>query len=399
MNRRNFLHKGGLSAGLFFTSPFAFQDLSADGKENMLPGREKSPVIIRSVDIFKIRNDILIQVTSTEGHTGRIPANEKIIHLLGILKDLIIPFFTGKNAREMEVLLREVYRVNSNYKYAGMPFWISVAHVELAVLDMLARMEEKSVARLLGEPVRSEFPVYLSTFDRENSAEVYTENVLNSIGNFQAVKLKIGGRMSNNLDCIEGRTEKLIPMMRRSLGEDMTIYVDANSSYDSVKAVETGRLLEEYEYGFFEEPCPWQDHQETLRVAETLDIPVAGGEQDSSEAQFRYMIDKKVVDIVQPDIMYNGGFLRTLKIARFANQDGMPITLHSPQQGAANAFKMQFAAIVENIGPFQEYNPGKGYDWCSVDMAFKNGFLHIVDKPGWGIEYDEEVVKKAEIIG
>ncbi|MBR9998543.1 MAG: mandelate racemase/muconate lactonizing enzyme family protein [Cyclobacteriaceae bacterium] len=395
MKRRNFLLKSGLSAGIFLTPDLPVMLEGSKKAEFKLSGMGQIPVIIKSIEILKIRNDFLIEVRSEDGHSGRIPANEKISHLLGILMDLIIPFFIGKNARDMELLLPEIYRVNSNYKYAGMPFWISVAHVELAVLDMLAGIENRSVARMLGKPVRKEFPVYMSTFDRENTAEVYTENVLGSIGDMQAVKLKIGGRMSNNRDCIEGRTEKLIPMMRKALGTGFTIYVDANSSYDAPKAIETGRLLEEYRYGFFEEPCPWQDYQETLRVAEALDIPVAGGEQDSSEAQFRYMMDKKVVDVVQPDIMYNGGFLRNLKIAAYAKQKGVPITLHSPQQGAANVFKMQFASIVENIGPYQEYTPGKGYEWCSVDLIFKKGNLQIVDKPGWGIDYDEDALKRA----
>ncbi len=387
--------QGGLSAGMFFAPGFIKERDRAKINRFKFSISELNPAIIESIEVWKIKDDFLIQIKSKDGYMGRIPANEKIIHLLGVLKDLIIPFFIGKDAREVESLIREVYRVNSNYKYAGMPFWICVAHVELALLDMLAKIMNKPVGQLFMPPVREQFPVYLSTFDRENPAETYVENVQRSLDDFQAVKIKIGGRMSDNLDCIEGRTEKLIPLMRNALGDGITIYVDANSSYDAPKAIEIGRLLEDYQYGFFEEPCPWQDYQKTLQVATSLDIPIAGGEQDSSQVQFEYMIDQKVVDVVQPDIMYNGGFIRTLRIAAYANLAGMPVTLHSPQQGASNAFKMQFVSIVENIGPFQEYTPGTGYPWCSIALNFYEGKLQIVNSPGWGIDYDEDVLKKA----
>jgi L-alanine-DL-glutamate epimerase-like enolase superfamily enzyme len=395
MNRRNFILQCGQFTGALFTPDFLLKKINGWPTDSEIIGLNNQPVIIDSIEIFRVENDFMIQVKSKDGYSGKIPANDKVQNLLGILKDLVIPHFLGKNARELESLTWNVYRVNSNYKYAGMPFWICVAHVELAILDMLGRIDGVPVGRLFDKPIREEFPVYLSTFDRENTAEVYLENVQERIGNFKAVKLKIGGRMSKNQDCIAGRTEKMIPLFRKALGGQLTLYVDANSSYDAEKAIEVGRLLEEYSYGFFEEPCPWQDYEETRKVSDALEIPVAGGEQDSSASQFEYMIRNKVVDIIQPDIMYNGGFLRSLKIAGYARQQGIPITLHSPQQGAANAFKMQFASIVENVGPYQEYNAGKGYDWCSVDIKFNHDKLKIVNKPGWGIDYDEDLLGKA----
>jgi len=387
--------RGGLSAGVFCVPDFfPFSDRKNVSTQKFLSAGQ-DPVIIELIEVLKVKDDLLVRVRSREGLLGQIPANEKLVHLLGILKDLIIPYFNGKNAREIEFLIRDIYRVNSNYKYAGMPFWICVAHVELAILDLLAKIEDKPVGKLFGNPVREKFPVYLSTFDRENPAEIYVENILRDLGDFRAVKIKIGGRMSNNLDCIEGRTEKLIPLLREAVGENIALYVDANSSYDAPRAIEIGKMLEDYQYDFFEEPCPWQDYRETRQVTTSLDIPDAGGEQDSSRAQFEYMIDERVVDILQPDIMYNGGFLRTLEIAAYAGLAGIPVTLHSPQRGASNAYKMQFASIVQNIGSFQEFTPGQGYEWCTLALEFNQGDLDIVNKPGWGIDYDEAYLKKA----
>ena len=85
---------------------------------------------------------------------------------------------------------------------------------------------------------------------------------------------------------------------------------DANGSYDAKNAIEIGKRLQEMKYLWFEEPCPWEELSETKKVADALDMKVAFGEQDSSLWLFQWMIDNKVMDVVQPDLNYNGGFIR-----------------------------------------------------------------------------------------
>ena len=89
--------------------------------------------------------------------------------------------------------------------------------------------------------------------------------------------------MSKNADSWPGRTEKLIPLVREAFGKEMTLYADSNSSYDA-KAIRIGRLMEEYDYAFYEEPCQFDHLEDTKAVADALRIPVAAGEQESSEA-------------------------------------------------------------------------------------------------------------------
>ena len=108
----------------------------------------------------------------------------------------------------------------------------------------------------------------------------------------------------------------------------MTLYADANSSYDAQNAIRIGRLMEEYGYGFYEEPCPFDDLWSTKEVADALTIPVAGGEQEFSLRRWQWAIAKRGLDIVQPDLHYGGGLIRATKVARMAAAAGMPVVPH-----------------------------------------------------------------------
>ena len=114
----------------------------------------------------------------------------------------------------------------------------------------------------------------------------------------------------------------MLELARKTWGDDVEIFVDANGSYAAKEAIQIGREMEKLKIGFLEEPCRWQDYQGTLAVADALDMTVAGGEQDSSLDQFQWMIARRVVDLVQPDIYYSGGLTRMLRVAKMAELAG-----------------------------------------------------------------------------
>ena len=154
-------------------------------------------------------------------------------------------------------------------------------------------------------------------------------------------------------------------------------------------------------YLWFEEPCPWEELSETKRVADALEMKIAFGEQDSSLWKFQYMIDNQVIDIVQPDLNYNGGFVRAAKVARMARKVNMWICPHDTQTGAATVNILQFAATTPNIGPFMEYvsrQQPKKESWYSPNFDIKNGVLPVPTGPGMGLEFDPDFVKSATVV-
>jgi L-alanine-DL-glutamate epimerase-like enolase superfamily enzyme len=356
-----------------------------------------SPVQIASIEALRCRGRQLVRVRSTDGAEGIVTAHGRIEYLWPILQQLVIPYFTGKDARDLEMLVDGIYTYKSAYKLAGIALWSPVAYVELAIWDMLGKLAGKPVCELLGPVLRRNIPIYLSSSRRDTTPEeevAWLQARLEET-DADAVKLKIGGRMS--ADAMPGRTARLVPLARKTFGDDVTIYVDANSSYDAAHAIEIGALLADYGVAFFEEPCPWQDYWQTKQVANALEMPIAGGEQDSSLPLFEWMIRERVVDVVQTDVMYNGGLIRLMRVAALAEAAGMPIMPHSPKAGAEAAPVLHFAAVTPNLGPHQEYHgaPVTPEPWYTPDFAIRDGAVAVPTGPGLGVEYDPAIWKEA----
>src|SRR5581483_6861695 len=281
----------------------------------------KSPVIIESIRFLKKGDDYIVHIRSKDGAEGVALTNPpRELYLDKILKQLVIPFFIGKDARDLENLLWELYRWKDNYKLYGLALWSPQAWVEFAILDMLGRIAGKPMGALIGDIVRQDVPIYVASGRRDTTPEQEVEYLQKLVAQSgaRAVKFRVGGRMSRNMDAMPGRTEKLIPLVRKTLGDAIDIHADANSSYDAPQAIRVGRLLEEVKAVYFEEPCQFDHLEETKAVADALTIPVAGGEQEYSDWRFRWMTANRGVDIVQPDNYYYGGLIRSVRVARMA---------------------------------------------------------------------------------
>lgn len=389
----------GLAADLF-RQPVAEAAARQSYEEPLFNLRTVSsdPIKIASIELLRNGDHYFVRSTSADGAVG-IAETKQVDDFIPILLRRVIPHFIGKDARDLESLVDEVYI--ANYKMAGQAFWCPVAYVEQSLFDLLGKIARKPAGELMGGVKRQVIPVYLSgsirTTTAEQEVEIYAKAI--QVSGAKAVKFKIGGRMSRNADAYPGRTERMMALARKTLGDGITIYADANGSYDSAKGTEIGRMLQDLKVGFFEEPCPWEELGETKRVADALSMPVAAGEQDASLWRFQWMIENRVMDIVQLDLNYNGGFIRAGRVARMARQANMPILPHNTQTGASATLMLQFASCIPNIGTFMEY-PFRGVEkeadgWYSPRLEIKNGAIQVPPGPGLGIEFDPDFLKKA----
>jgi len=365
-----------------------------------LPGQISSPVKIASIEMLKNGNNFFVRTRSTDGAVG-ITGTKQVEDFLPIFEHLVAPHFIGRDARDLESLVDVVYR--ENYKLAGLAFWAPVAYAEQSILDLLGQVARKPVGELLGGRVREEIPVYLSGSDRILSAEeevaVYVRGVAET--GAKAVKFKIGGRMSRNLDTYPGRTETLLRLARKELGEKIVLRADANGSYDVPNGIRIGRLMEELGYDFFEEPCPWEEMSETQAVAQALRIPIAYGEQNSSLWQFDWVLRQGGIKIVQPDINYNGGLIRAKRVARLAAKLGATIVPHNTQTGATSVNILQFASCTPNAAPFMEYpwrKPQVPPTWYQPDFKIIDGKIKVPTTPGMGLEIAPDYLQAATVV-
>lgn len=362
----------------------------------------KEPVIVESIELLKLGREQILRVRSKDGAEGFSLDNGRIAVLYPILNKLIIPYLIGKDVRDLEEHLFQVYRLRDNYKFQGLAFWSPLALVEFALLDLLGRVSQRSITQLLGGGgIRERVPFYIASGRRDTTPEQeveYLQKLLAETGG-KAVKYRVGGRMSRNIDALPGRSEKLIPLTRKALGDKIAIHADANSSYDAVEAIKIGRLLEDIGAVYFEEPCPFDDFVATKRVTDALSIPVALGEQESSEARFHEQIQRQVADIVQPDLFYYGGLIRSVRVARMAAVRKMPTIAHI-SGGFGFVYMLHFAGCVQDIGGFQEYKEGvKTYgQWFDPPLQIVDGALTVPTGPGVGIANPKDVFRDATVV-
>ena len=361
-----------------------------------------TPVIIDTLELLRLDDSFLCRVRSKDGAIGiSVANNSQQRSLYPIQVNRLQPFFLGKDARDLEALLEEAYVYQSNYKLQSLALWVPLATIEFAILDMLGRIANKSMGQLFGDIHNPKVAVYRANGERDVTAEAVMANLKKQVvdSEAKALKIKIGGRMSH-VEYPAGRSEKLIPMVRKEFGDQMVCYADSNGSYDVAEGIKFGRLLEEYKFAFYEEPVPFDWYEETKAVTDAVSIPVAGGEQEASMHAFRWLIANDALDIVQADLYYFGGFIRSMKVARMAAAVGKVHTPHI-SGGLGYLYMIHFVSAIPNAGQYHEF---KGlsqtvpFEYKTSTLKTENGVVTVPTGPGSGIEIDPAFIKKHALV-
>jgi len=358
-----------------------------------------NPVPIATIEVLDSRGEEMVRVRAKDGTTG-LSVGRFLGTTWPILQDRIVPFFIGKDARDLDALIEGVYLEGSNYKWQGLPYWVAHAALEMAVLDLLGRVAGRPLGALFSEKVRRDVAVYRASGRRGNTPEEeieYLQQLVAETG-AKAIKFRLGAMMRMD-EASTRRDLALIPLTRKVFGDSMTIYADANGSYDVPMSLRIGRLMQEHRLAFFEEPVPFDSYDETKQIADALPIPVAGGEQESSLRRFRWMVEHRCVDLVQPDLFYFGGFVRSIRVARMAAAAGMMCTPHMSGGGLGYLYAAHFMSCIPNPAAFVEY---KGHpeelpvSSSSSPLKSTKGVLTVPSGPGTGVEIDPAFVRAAK---
>jgi L-alanine-DL-glutamate epimerase-like enolase superfamily enzyme len=361
------------------------------------------PVIVESVELLKSANKYLVRSRSTDGVEAiTAPNPAKMIQTYPIFVKNIAPVFLKRDARDLQTLLWDVYRHGDNYKLQGMALWPGVAAVEMSLLELMGQTAKRPLADFFGGKRKSDITIYYASGVRGNKPEeeiAYLQKLVAQSG-AKAIKFRLGGRMNKNIDSLPGRTEALIPLVRKTFGDDFTLYADSNSSYDAKEAIRIGRIMEANGYAFYEEPCEFDDLWSTKEVADALTIPIALGEQEYSMHRWQYCIAERACDIVQPDLHYGGGFIRATQVARMAAAAGIPVIPHMSGGGLGYMDVVHFASFTPNIGPFMEFkgNTDLPVHCPTSSLKPENGIVRCPDGPGFGVTVDPDFVKRCEIV-
>jgi len=357
---------------------------------------------IKTIETFSTEFVGFVRVTVDSGEQGWGQVSTYNSDITStILHRQIAPWSLGWDATDIDGLVDII--TEREHKFPGSYLRRAMGGLDTALWDLHAKRENKSVCELIGgnrTPIRA----YASSMKRDITPkdEALRLQQLRDQYGFDAFKIRVGSECGRDVDEWPGRTEEIIPTMRKALGDDVTILADGNSCYSPQRAIEVGRLLEQSGYGHFEEPCPYWEMEQTKQVTDALDIDVSGGEQDCDISTWRHMIEMGAVDVIQPDVCYLGGLTRTLRVAKMGELAGLPCTPHCANLSMVTLFTMHLLAAIPNAGEYLEFSiEGEDYypwqDGLFVKSPYDivDGKALIPDAPGWGVEINPDWLDKA----
>jgi L-alanine-DL-glutamate epimerase-like enolase superfamily enzyme len=286
--------------------------------------------------------------------------------------------------------------------------------LEIAILDMLGNIANKPIGQLIGDIHHPRIAVYQGTRyvemrrqEPEESLELVKKDLLESKAKAIKIRGGVGGQMGTNADNAPGRTEKLIKMTRETFGDEMVLMLDGNGSYAPDEAIRIGRILEDYNFFFYEEPVPWDWYGEQKQVADVLNIQMAGGEEEFRMRAFRWLIANDAFDIVQPDQLYFGGMIRSMRVARMAAAFGKTIIPHMSVGGLGYLYMLHLVSACPNAGPYHEFKlfATKDANGNNVPIESKTepftseeGVVKVPTGSGLGLIIDPDYIETHKVV-
>lgn len=341
----------------------------------------------------------VVRVTTDDGHEGwgQLSSYESDISAT-VLHRQVARQVLGSDPAQIDALVDKV--IDANMKFPWSYVCRALSGIDTAIWDLYGKIKGRPVCALLGGKT-DPFPVYGSSMRRDIMPEDEAARMvkLRDTKGFKAFKVRLGVPTGHDRDAAPGRTEKLIPAIRKAVGDDVQLMGDGNSCFTPPKAIAAGRRMEDNNYFWFEEPCPYWELEWTAEVAAALKMRVAGGEQDNDLAQWRRMIRMNAVDVLQPDLCYVGGITRAWRVAMMGQQASKLVVPHSSHLSLITLFSLHFMAAIPNAGPFVEFsieadaNPAGSF--YSPALEVKDGKVKIPDEPGWGVKINPVWLGKA----
>lgn len=345
---------------------------------------------------FDRRTHLLVEVSTDAGLTGwgecLGPAR-----LNAALVQGMAPLLVGQNPLETEKRWIEVYHAFRDQGQRGLTI-TALSGIDIALWDIRGKAWNAPVSTLLGGRFREHVTAYATGGfrkpGRDRVSDIASEVAGYKAEGFTAAKIKIGFDVDEDLE--------VIAACRETIGPDMRLMIDANHGYDAVEAIRLGRLAEPYDIDWFEEPVLPEQLDAYADVRGGQPIPVAGGETWHGRWGMKDPIERRCIDILQPDICGTGGFTEGRRIADMCALHGVRLVPHVWGTGVQLAASLQYIAALPPNPPRPE-SRAPMLEFDRTDMPFRqailcrplealDGVLTVPDGPGLGIEIDRDAL-------
>lgn len=311
---------------------------------------------------------------------------------------LVKGYLLGTNVLDIEHVFAQMLARHYHFGVQGPMTWC-ISGIDMAAKDAAGKTLDQPVHRLIGGKQAAAVQIYASGgYLTENSARDFEPQIeAMAKAGHRTVKIKIGVSPAND--------EERVATARRILGPDVEILVDINSNYTLDLARESLARLAPYGIGWVEEPLAPQDFAGYELLQRASPVPIATGEALYTAFDFKRLIDRRAVDVVQPDLSLCGGFWQGRQIAQLAMMEHLRLSPHVWGTGVGLAAAVHFVAslpVYPHAGnvprpTLVEYDLGHN---PIRDAILKNplepadGMITVPDAPGLGIEVDWDAVER-----
>ena len=308
---------------------------------------------------------------------------------------LLWPLLKGESAIEPQ-RVSETLRQSSFWQGRGGSVEHAISGIDIALWDLMGKACSQPVSRLLGGNYRQSIKPYGSIlFDEPALLKQTLESVVSR--GFRAIKMgwRPFGRRDRKFD------ELLVRTARQTVGDGVELMVDAGGSeqfwpHGTNWARNTALMLADFGIVWFEEPLPPDDIEGYIELTRVSPVPIAGGEVLTRRQAFQPWIERRAVDILQPDCTKNGGLSESRRIAESAYDHNVQVVPHGWNMAIGLAADLQFSAAIP-VARYVEYlTPCAYIDALTTEpfLVDDQGLLAIPQKPGLGVEIDLEKLRR-----
>jgi D-galactarolactone cycloisomerase len=348
---------------------------------------------------YDTRTAMLVEIETDSGLVGWGECYGPARVNSAVVKE-IAPWLIGEDPLRTDHLWQSVYARLRDHGQKGVVIQ-GLSGIDIALWDIKGKHFGVPAHRLLGGPLRSEVRAYATGLYRRKSGDpgkYLAEEAASYVAEgFGAVKLKVGFGIEE--DAAMARA------VRAAIGRDVALMVDANHAYDAVAAIRLGRMIEELDIGWFEEPVLPEDIAGYRAVKAAITIPVAGGECEFTRFGFRDLLASRAIDIVQPDTCAAGGLSECKKIADMAEAFSVRYNPHVWGTGIAIAASLQLLAVLPShtptslapVEPMLEFDRTEHPIRQSIlvtPIEHIGGVVRVPEGPGLGIEVDRKALAR-----
>jgi galactonate dehydratase len=339
-------------------------------------------------------NWVFVRVDADVGISGvgeaTLEMKEKAVEAAVLeLKDYLL----GKDPRQIERHFHTLYR--DSYWRTGPVLMSALSAVEMALWDISAKELGVPVYRLLGGRCHDRVKAYANAwFAGAKTPEGFAEKAKAAVARgFQALKWDPFGKAYMNVTLKElDEALAVVGAVRDAVGNAVDLLIEGHGRFNVPTACTIARELEPFRPLFFEEPVPPDNLDALADVRAKSRISIAAGERLYHRSQFRELFEKRAADVIQPDVSHAGGLGECKKIAAMAETYQLPFAPHNPSGPIANAATLQLAACTPNFFLLETMATDIPWrkDLTTEDLVFQDGCFEIPDRPGLGLELNEE---------